>query len=65
MPTMDLNFLAQNSLQMANFLKENYNSYNTSPNSGKWSVRSNVFASNQSAVIDRVKEILLKGTHDI
>ena len=31
---------------------------------GKWSVNSHMFQNNQSAVVDRVKEILLKTSHD-
>lgn len=38
--------------------------YNSSPSKGKWSVGSQMFQNNYHAVIDRVKEILLKGSHD-
>ena len=31
---------------------------------GKWSVNSQMFQNNHCALIDRVKEILLKSTHD-
>ena len=31
---------------------------------GKWSVNSQMFKNNQSAVVDRVKEILLKTSSD-
>jgi hypothetical protein len=34
-------------------------------NSGKYSVNSHIFQNNYNAVIDRVKEILLKNSHDI
>ena len=34
-------------------------------NSGKYSVNSHIFQNNCNAVIDRVKEILLKNSHDI
>ena len=42
---------------MNNYFKE-------SPVKGKWSVNSQMFKNNQSAVVDRVKEILLKSAGD-
>jgi len=51
----NLGLVANSSMEVANFLKENINSYNSSPSKGKWSVRSNVFQSNHNAVVDRVK----------
>lgn len=42
----------------------NNNNNNGSPMKGKWSVNSHMFQNNQSAVVDRVKEILLKNSHD-
>lgn len=56
--------LAQNSLNMTNHLKENMNIHNSSPSKGKWSVGSQMLQSNQSAIIDRLKEILLKASND-
>jgi hypothetical protein len=56
--------LANNSLQITQYLKENLHTYNISPNKGKWSVGSQIFQNNYSAVVDRIKEILLKGSHD-
>lgn len=35
-----------------------------SPNKGKWSVNSHMFQNNLVPIIDRVKEILLKSSHD-
>lgn len=46
---------------MNNYFRE---SGNCSPAKGKWSVNSNMFQNNQNAVIDRIKEILLKNSHD-
>lgn len=37
---------------------------NNSPNKGKWSVNSHMFQNNLVPIIDRVKEILLKSSHD-
>jgi hypothetical protein len=37
---------------------------NSSPNKGKWSVNSHMFQNNLVPIIDRVKEILLKSSHD-
>ena len=60
------NSLTQNPLKANSFMKENmqgtYN--NNSPVKGKWSVNSHMFQNNQSAVVDRVKEILLKNFSD-
>ena len=61
---MQLNQIAQNSLNMTHYLKENMNLGNSSPTKGKWSVGALMFQNNQSAIIDRVKEILLKTSHD-
>ena len=61
---MNIGQLAQSSLNMTTYLKENMNLYNNSPSKGKWSVGSQMFQNNQSAIIDRVKEILLKTSHD-
>lgn len=36
----------------------------SSPNKGKWSVNSHMFQNNLVPIIDRVKEILLKSSHD-
>jgi len=36
----------------------------SSPNKGKWSVNSLMFQNNLMPVIDRIKEILLKSSHD-
>lgn len=36
----------------------------SSPNKGKWSVNSHMFHNNLMPIIDRVKEILLKSSHD-
>ncbi len=36
----------------------------SSPNKGKWSVNSHMFQNNLAPIIDRVKEILLKSSHD-
>ena len=35
-----------------------------SPMKGKWSVNSHMFQNNQNDVVDRIKEILLKNSHD-
>lgn len=50
---------SQNALKMNNYFKDN-----SSPVKGKWSVNSHMFQNNQNAVVDRVKEILLKNSHD-
>ncbi len=39
-------------------------SRHSSPVKGKWSVSSNFFGSNNHAIIDRVKQILLKSSND-
>lgn len=36
----------------------------SSPNKGKWSVNSHMFQNNLMPIIDRIKEILLKNSHD-
>lgn len=46
-----------------NKLKEN-SQIHTSPMKGKWSVNSHFFQTNHHAIIDRVKEILLKSSND-
>jgi len=63
---MQSNFInmANQSLQIPQFLKENMNFFNSSPAKGKWSVGSQMFQNNHNAVVDRVKEILLKPSHD-
>ena len=53
-----------------NMLKENTSTLfqnpqqNNSPMKGKWSVNAQMFQNNQSAVIDRIKEILFKTSTD-
>lgn len=44
--------------------KEGVQQGNSSPNKGKWSVNSHMFQNNLVPIIDRVKEILLKSSHD-
>ena len=53
------NNLGHQALKMNNYFKES-----NSPMKGKWSVNSQMFKNNQSAVVDRVKEILLKNSSD-
>lgn len=36
----------------------------SSPNKGKWSVNSVMFQNNLMPIVDRIKEILLKASHD-
>lgn len=38
--------------------------HNNSPSKGKWSVGSHIFHNSQTIVVDRVKQILLKESHD-
>lgn len=52
---MQLSSLANSSLQLTSYLKENVNLHNSSPSKGKWSVGSQMFQNNQNAVIDRIK----------
>lgn len=47
-----------------NSMKINHLKDACSPMKGKWSVNSNMFQNNQNAVVDRIKEILLKNSHD-
>lgn len=44
--------------------KEPMQQQGASPNKGKWSVNSHMFQNNLVPIIDRVKEILLKSSHD-
>ena len=55
--------LPQTPMKM-NYFKENNGNYTGSPVKGKWSVNSHMFQNNHNAVIDRVKEILLKNSND-
>lgn len=68
-PSMNSNFATQQP-KPNNFFKENTASLiqnhqqNNSPMKGKWSVNAQMFQNNQSAVIDRIKEILFKSSTD-
>ena len=67
---IDFNRFANHSLNMTQFWKENMSNYNNaasslSPAKGKWSCGAQFFQNNQSAIIDRVKEILLKNCNDV
>lgn len=57
--SLNLCFNQQNDLKLKNFQRDT-----ASPMKGKWSVNSQMFQNNQSAVVDRVKEILLKNFQD-
>jgi hypothetical protein len=56
--------LANNSLKITQYLKENVGRFNMSPNKGKWSVGSLMFHNIHNVVADRVKEIILKDLTD-